>query len=91
MGGGNRVKLRRGFSPSGSPKPSQEEHDGEEDEAPTLVGRRRHDEEGSWMWRDMIKLSIGRNMVGGRGIVATMVKEVASCSRCHLGLLTHSR
>ncbi|URD95975.1 DDHD [Musa troglodytarum] len=33
MGGGNRVKLRRGFSPSGSPKPSQDELHQQKEEA----------------------------------------------------------
>ncbi|RWW21303.1 hypothetical protein GW17_00014549 [Ensete ventricosum] len=52
-----------------------EEHDGEEDEATVLVGWRRHDEEGSWTWRDTKKHSVGQNAVGVIGIMAAVVWE----------------
>ncbi|CAL9071500.1 unnamed protein product [Musa hybrid cultivar] len=42
-----------------------EEHDGEEDEAVTFVGRRRHNGEESWTWQGTKKRSVGRNTVGG--------------------------
>ena len=42
-----------------------EEHDGEEDEAATLIGRRRHDGEWSWTWRDTKKRSVRWNAIGG--------------------------
>ncbi|RZS17159.1 hypothetical protein BHM03_00049277 [Ensete ventricosum] len=94
----------------------KEEHDDEEDKAMALVGRRRHDKEGSWTWRDTKKRSVEWDTIGGgsslhravegRGIMAVVVREVAvdgkgrgpslgwsdaSPSRCHLGLLPHSR
>lgn len=46
-----------------------EEHDGKEDEAAALVGRRRHYGEESWMWQDTKKRSIGWNVVGGRSLL----------------------
>ncbi|RZS11797.1 hypothetical protein BHM03_00043159, partial [Ensete ventricosum] len=58
-----------------------EEHDGEEDEATVLVGWRRHDEEGSWTWRDTKKHSVGQNAVGVIGIMAAVVWEVAVDSK----------
>ncbi|URD94143.1 hypothetical protein MUK42_00776 [Musa troglodytarum] len=42
------------------------EHDNEKDKATALVGRRRHNEEGSWAWRDTKKHSVGWNAVGGK-------------------------